>query len=291
MIDNEKAMKLLQVADKVDFESDEMVIEGKLDVNGKITANNGVEVAEGTILTVPSASNVFIKDESTNLDQELYAKQDKLVSGTNIKTINGNSVLGSGNITIEGGGTTYTARDPLFILESENTIGVSLSSNWFDVRGGSLTPSEMSIKQYALRLELSSTIWEIAPINTRMMMNVEETITAAVSEMTGATYDTFDAACAALSQYWSNIPTAYRLGFIQKMLNLMSSCYGNITILSGYGTTAASKYQCSRQPAVYTDYDTASVKIFSASGTLEEVNTQFTDSNSLVVTMEETIGW
>ena len=31
-------------------------------------------------------------------------KQDKLTSGTNIKTINGQSILGSGNITIEGGG-------------------------------------------------------------------------------------------------------------------------------------------------------------------------------------------
>lgn len=34
---------------------------------------------------------------------ELEAKQDTLVSGTNIKTINGESVLGSGNIEIKGG--------------------------------------------------------------------------------------------------------------------------------------------------------------------------------------------
>lgn len=33
-------------------------------------------------------------------------KQDKLVSGTNIKTINGASILGSGNITISGGGVS-----------------------------------------------------------------------------------------------------------------------------------------------------------------------------------------
>ena len=33
-------------------------------------------------------------------------KQDALVSGTNIKTINGNSLLGSGNITISGGSST-----------------------------------------------------------------------------------------------------------------------------------------------------------------------------------------
>ena len=33
-------------------------------------------------------------------------KQDALVSGTNIKTINNNSILGSGNITISGGGSS-----------------------------------------------------------------------------------------------------------------------------------------------------------------------------------------
>ena len=35
--------------------------------------------------------------------QSLDGKQDKLVSGTNIKTINGSSILGAGNITISGG--------------------------------------------------------------------------------------------------------------------------------------------------------------------------------------------
>jgi hypothetical protein len=34
-------------------------------------------------------------------------KQDVLVSGTNIKTINGNSLLGSGNISISGSGGTW----------------------------------------------------------------------------------------------------------------------------------------------------------------------------------------
>lgn len=36
--------------------------------------------------------------------QEMATKQDELISGTNIKTINNQSLLGSGNITIQGGG-------------------------------------------------------------------------------------------------------------------------------------------------------------------------------------------
>ena len=46
---------------------------------------------------IPDVSNLATKTE-------LAAKQDALVSGTNIKTINGTSLLGSGNITIEAGG-------------------------------------------------------------------------------------------------------------------------------------------------------------------------------------------
>ena len=38
------------------------------------------------------------------INNKLTKKQDKLVSGTNIKTINGNSLLGSGNMEISGGG-------------------------------------------------------------------------------------------------------------------------------------------------------------------------------------------
>lgn len=38
--------------------------------------------------------------------QDISGKQDKLVSGNNIKTINGQSILGSGNITIEGGNSS-----------------------------------------------------------------------------------------------------------------------------------------------------------------------------------------
>lgn len=46
------------------------------------------------------------KPISTATQTALNAKQDILVSGTNIKTVNGTSILGSGNIAIAGGGVT-----------------------------------------------------------------------------------------------------------------------------------------------------------------------------------------
>jgi hypothetical protein len=42
------------------------------------------------------------------IKRALDAKQATLVSGTNIKTINGSSVLGSGNLVISGSGATAT---------------------------------------------------------------------------------------------------------------------------------------------------------------------------------------
>ena len=63
-----------------------------------------------TIPTVDSS----ISSSSTNpvqnkvINTALNNKQDKLTSGTNIKTINGESVLGSGNIEIQGGGSSGT---------------------------------------------------------------------------------------------------------------------------------------------------------------------------------------
>ena len=55
--------------------------------------------------TTYSASDFDIKDltDSTSLRSTWSGKQDALISGTNIKTINNQSILGSGNISISGG--------------------------------------------------------------------------------------------------------------------------------------------------------------------------------------------
>lgn len=51
---------------------------------------------------------------------ELASKQDTLVSGTNIKTINGQTLLGEGNIEIQGGGTITVDSD--LSTTSENPV-------------------------------------------------------------------------------------------------------------------------------------------------------------------------
>lgn len=64
-----------------------------------------------TIPTVPTNVSAFTNDAGYLTEhQDVSGKQDTLVSGTNIKTINNQSILGSGNINISGGGLTT----PLF---------------------------------------------------------------------------------------------------------------------------------------------------------------------------------
>lgn len=48
------------------------------------------------------AKATFMSDGAT-VEDAVNDKQDILTSGKNIKTINGNSILGEGDITIEGG--------------------------------------------------------------------------------------------------------------------------------------------------------------------------------------------
>lgn len=63
------------------------------------------------------------KDAVEGLDAALALKQDTLVSGKNIKKINGQDVIGNGNLIIEGGGggSTITIENELS-LESENPV-------------------------------------------------------------------------------------------------------------------------------------------------------------------------
>ena len=95
---------------------------------------------------------------------ELNSKQETLISGTNIKTINGNSILGSGDITITGSGdvdlsnyynkgevdtkldtkldtSTYNSDKSTFALKTElsNYLTTSNAAETYQIKGDYLT--------------------------------------------------------------------------------------------------------------------------------------------------------
>ena len=69
----------------------------------------------------------------TEVDNAITAatatKQDTLISGTNIKTINNESILGSGNIDIQGGGgSSYTAGRGISIANDVISVSLPISA-------------------------------------------------------------------------------------------------------------------------------------------------------------------
>lgn len=95
-----------------------------------------------TDATAGDLSNYYTKSETsgaTEISTALGAKQDTLVSGTNIKTINNESILGSGNITIEGGGKAVSAGTNISITtgETADTINCTLPITISDSDNGS----------------------------------------------------------------------------------------------------------------------------------------------------------
>ena len=106
-------------------------------IDGNINAQKDLKNALDSKAYVSSvqANTDSIKTLSTNLNNTIDSvdilentvntlettKQDTLVSGTNIKTINNTSLLGSGNITIEGGTSNH------YSTSTEELIGT-----WID---------------------------------------------------------------------------------------------------------------------------------------------------------------
>lgn len=66
--------------------------------NESLLGEGNIEVAKKS--DIPNTDNFATKDELTAVETTLGNKQDTLVSGTNIKTVNSQSILGEGNIEV-----------------------------------------------------------------------------------------------------------------------------------------------------------------------------------------------
>lgn len=107
------------------------MLKGKDGLNG-VDGKNGYTPRKGVDyftdediagLNIPSVDQTYSPGSENAQSGKAVAeavsdKQDSLVSGTNIKTINNQSILGSGNITIEGGSDVEV--DQIYNPESEN---------------------------------------------------------------------------------------------------------------------------------------------------------------------------
>lgn len=92
-----------------------------------------------------SALGGMIAAETAARERAVATKQDTLVSGTNIKTVNGQSLLGNGNIQIEGGGTV----DSALSTTSENPVQNKVITNAIN--------GKQDAGDYALKSEIPDT--------------------------------------------------------------------------------------------------------------------------------------
>ena len=126
-------------------------------VSGKASASD-VDTLSGTVTGMNSTLTAHTADTTihvTSNDKNTWSgKQDALVSGTNIKTINNESILGSGNITIQGGGGGMSADMEQLIATSlvdlnDRKIDASEVNANYQKKGDYATKSEVALKANA----------------------------------------------------------------------------------------------------------------------------------------------
>ena len=123
---------------KVDDKADTTALTAVNDTLTAHTSDNTIHLTSGNVQTQidnsisgkANSSDVYLKTETsgaTELATALAAKQDQLVSSVNIKTINNESILGNGNITIQGGGKAIEAGRGISITTGETADTVSFN--------------------------------------------------------------------------------------------------------------------------------------------------------------------
>lgn len=120
---------------------------------------------------------------------EIDGAQEELVSGTNIKTINGTSVLGSGNITIQGGGSGGDVNVIESITFNGNAVPVDSSKN----AAITYTPPVTSVNNQtgAVTLPIPSEVTESTVSGwgfTKNIGNVSSTTVTTIVSLTEAQY-------------------------------------------------------------------------------------------------------
>lgn len=126
---------------------------------GTASGTNTGDETNATIKTKLGAATSLVDGYLTSTDWSTFnGKQAALVSGTNIKTVNGNTLLGSGDLTVSasaGGATTQVqynnagalAGSANFIHDGTN-VGIGTTpdgTSWLQIAGGTTTKASLEL--------------------------------------------------------------------------------------------------------------------------------------------------
>lgn len=107
---------------------DVIITPASLNVYTKAEVDDAINAETTERQKQDSALGGMIAAETAARERAVATKQDTLVSGTNIKTINGETILGEGDITIQAGGTVDTAMSDT----SENAVQNKVIKKYID---------------------------------------------------------------------------------------------------------------------------------------------------------------
>ena len=124
------------------------------------------------------ADDYYTKDEVEDVvDNAVSGKQDTLVSGTNIKTINNESLLGEGNIEITD--TTYSAGDNITI-DANNVISVTGIPDVSEFVTSADVESQIIEKEYVTSGDVENQIEEKEFATTAVVETMIENATSSI---------------------------------------------------------------------------------------------------------------
>lgn len=117
------------------------LVEANPELSGSEVVLTGIAI-DGTNYRMPEVTvdETYVSDSLSNfmadeVEPRLENKQDTLVSGTNIKTINGESVLGSGDISVEGGSSVIA--NPTLSGSEADLTSITIDGTNYQVSSGS----------------------------------------------------------------------------------------------------------------------------------------------------------
>ena len=121
--------------EQIDQKLEDLSNTGGVDLSDYYTKSETLEVID----KISGLDNYY---DSSTVDGLLENKQPLLISGTNIKTINGESILGLGNIEVAGSGGSSVIANPELVGGEEVLESIQIEDTKYTLQGQDMTFSE-----------------------------------------------------------------------------------------------------------------------------------------------------
>ena len=182
----------------------------------------------------------------SSIEQQIASKQDTLISGKNIKTINGYSILGSGNLTITGGGEVgFNAKisllTPQFNAVLKDSSGHYIEFTFDTTNGAGESVGESITCTYTItRGTNKTTITEKYRYNTKVRFNLDKYLQEGANDIVIKTVGDISGLSTSVGVTYQVVNLSLVVDYdISKVYDLSTKTSAIVEVpytISGYGT-------------------------------------------------------